>query len=198
MQNLKIFLIATTAITTTTFGLSAQQGDKFFDGWYGGIEAGYDRTELNPFQLDESFYYGLNLGYRYQTNSGIVYGLEGSFGRTEFDDGFSLPESFESDLENEFQWSTSAILGFTSGKNLFFSKVGLVGSQFESESGGTIFDGTVREPSENSFHEEGLLLGAGYERAISDRLSFTLGFDYITYGNGFDQYQPKAGIKLKF
>ena len=198
MKNLRIFLIATTAITTTSIGLSAQQDDKFFDGWYGGIDAGYDRTQINPLQEDDSLYYGLNLGYRYQTNSGIVYGLEGSLGRTEFNFDISFPSSFNSGSENEFQWSTSAILGFTSGKNLFFSKVGFVGSQFETEASGTLQDGTVIEPFENSFHEEGLLLGAGYERAISNRLSFTLGFDYVTYGNGLEQYQPKAGIKLKF
>jgi hypothetical protein len=50
----------------------------------------------------------------------------------------------------------------------------------------------------SNFHEQGYLAGIQYERAITDRINFKLGFDYIDYGNGLEQYQPKAGINIKF
>jgi hypothetical protein len=207
MKNLKTFLVATTAIAMTSFGLSAQQDDKFFDGWYGGIEAAIDRTDLNNSvgTADTSFYYGLTLGYRYQTRDNWLFGLEGTFGRNEFDTNFDVrdplaPSAAEIpfDIENDFQWSAAAVLGKSFDQNLLFAKVGFAGIQtsFEIDNFALPDGGSIT--SSGNFHDEGLLLGVGYERALTKRLSFTLGFDYITYGNGFDQYQPKAGIKLKF
>jgi len=59
-------------------------------------------------------------------------------------------------------------------------------------------DGDPFTTGPSNIHEQGYLAGIQYERAITDRISFKLGFDYIDYGNGLEQYQPKAGINIKF
>ena len=181
----KILIIAAlgttlgTALTTTAFA----QENKPFSGLYGGVEAGVDWTKLaNDLKRDRSLYYGGVIGYRQQMDNGTVFGLEGTFG----DSGYN---NNALGLKSEYEWSTSVVLGqtFGDGGNLIYGKAGYAQATFNP----------VGTPND-SFNDGGWRFGGGYERALSENVSVRLGGDYTTYGNDNGQWQAKGGLLLKF
>lgn len=181
----KILTIATlgaTLGTALTIPALAQDATPF-SGLYGGIEAGVDWTKLDgDVKRDRSLYYGGVLGFRQQMDTGMVFGLEGTFG----DSGYNNKAL---GLKAEYEWSTSLVLGqtFGDGNNLLYGKAGYARTTFNP----------VGTPND-SFGDGGWRFGGGYERALSDSVSFRLGGDYTTYGNDSEQWQAKGGLLLKF
>ncbi len=174
--------LGTTLGTALTIPAAAQDRTPF-SGIYGGIEAGVDWTKLDgDLKRDRSLYYGGILGYRQQMDGGLVFGAEGTFG----DSGYN---NNALGLKAEYEWSTSLILGktFGDGNNLLFGKAGYARATFNP----------VGTPND-SFGDGGWRFGGGYERALTENVSFRLGGDYTTYGNGSEQWQAKGGLLLKF
>jgi len=183
-MKLKTAFIAATALMATTATASFAADDYKFDGVYGGLEAGLDFTKLgNDQKRDRSLYLGGVLGYRAQMDSGMVFGLEGSFG----DSGY---KNNALGKHTDYEYGGSLILGSvfgSDGSNLFYGKAGYVRARFdETLAGGTKhFDGGWR-------------FGAGYEKALNDNISLRLGVDYTTYNKDDKQWQGKTGILFKF
>lgn len=181
----KILILAalgTTLGTALTIPAAAQDNEPF-SGLYGGIEAGVDWTKLDgDLKRDRSLYYGGVIGFRQQMDRGLVFGLEGTFG----DSGY---KNNALGLSADYEWSTSLVLGktFGDGRNLLFGKAGYAQTSFDPL-------GT----QDDSFTDGGWRFGGGYERALTDRVSFRLGGDYTTYGNDNGQWQAKGGLLLKF
>ena len=147
--------------------VQAQDSTKHFDGGYAGVDAGY----LDNGEGTNGFYYGLNLGFRKQTDSDIVFGVEGTFG--------------QSDIEgaNLDHWTALGSIGWAFGdekRNLF------------SLGGGYV----LLKTSYNSFSHTGTGYAAflGYEHAFGDNLSFRL--RATTYE--FETYIGTAGLSYRF
>ena len=177
-------LFAGLAASALLSGIASAADDKPFDGIYGGIEAGVDWTKLAAdTKKDRSVYYGGVIGYRTQNDDGMVVGLEGTFGNSGYKNAAGA--------NTDYEWSTSLVLGQTFGNdggNLLYGKAGYVQTRFDATdatSGGTYKDGGWR-------------FGAGYERALTEGLSFRVGGDYTTYGQGVKQWQGKAGLIASF
>ncbi len=179
--------ITKTILTASVIALgltSATQADddKKFNGAYVGAEVGVDWTKIaTPVDRDRSFYYGGILGYRNQSDNGLVVGIEGTFG----DSGFQGPDGTKS----TYEWSTSLTLGTAfgdDGSNLIYGKAGYVQARFNPTG------------ANNSFNEGGWRFGGGYERSISENVSLRLGGDYTTYGKGINGWSAKTGLLVKF
>lgn len=173
----------TTAIAATLLfsGAAFAQDTKHFDGLYGGIEAGVDWTKLaTDVKRDRSLYYGGVIGLRTQMDNGFVFGAEGTFGDSAYNNRAL-------GITTDYEWSTSLLLGstFGDGANLLYGKAGYVQTRFDPAVG-------------NSFNDGGWRFGGGYERALNDNLSLRLSGDYTTYGNDVGQWQSKAGLLVKF
>jgi opacity protein-like surface antigen len=177
-------IIATSAATALLAGAAAAQDAKPFEGMYAGAEAGVDWTRMSDTEKrDRSIYYGGVLGYRVQSDSNMVIGVEGTFGDT----GYNQQDARNTDYE----YSGSLILGQAFGannNNLVYGKAGYVRSRFDltdSADGG-------------AFTEGGWRFGGGYEHALSNGLSLRTGLDYTTYGDGITQWTGKAGLLARF
>ena len=184
MKLAKTFFTTAALLATTSAATFAADDDKKFDGVYAGVEAGVDWTKLaGDLGRDKSFYYGGVIGFRRQMDSGLVMGLEGTFGDT----------GFQNNTTNaDYEWSAGLTLGSafgSDGGNLIYGKAAYVKTRF-TDTGDT---GT-----ETKFSEDGWRFGGGYERSINENTSLRLGVDYTTYGNDIDGWSTKAGLLVKF
>ncbi|WP_417457462.1 outer membrane protein [Kordiimonas sp.] len=177
-------LIAGAAAATLISGIASAQEAKKFEGIYGGIEAGVDWTKLAiDGKRDRSIYYGGVLGYRMQSDTNTVFGLEGTFGDT----GYKQLGQRNTDYE----YGASLILGQAfgpDGANLFYGKAGYVRTRLDFGDAADVGKTT----------EDGWRFGAGYERALSNGLSLRTGLDYTTYGDGMKQWTAKTGLIASF
>lgn len=175
--------------------------DKHFDGFFVGGEFGVNIMNVNEINNDEhvGFYYGGILGIRKQTDSNFVFGLEGTFGDTDNslaeERGFGLPAP----VDVRYRWSTYATFGKVFGasrKNMIFGKIGYHKFKFRLDFD---FPPAFEVPPQlsRSFKRDGLLLGVGYERSLSDSINLRFGVDY-TDSDSIDQWQPKASLLVKF
>ena len=115
MKKLLVSGVAALALSTT----ATAQDEKHFDGAYIGAETGYQDSGngLN------GLYYGATLGFRKQTNSDLVYGIEGNFGKADVD-----VAGFNNIIDN--QWSIHGTVGWAFGaekRDLFTLGAGYVG-----------------------------------------------------------------------
>lgn len=169
-----------------SFGLAgATQADDYkFDGIYGGLELGGNFTKLNgDKKRDRNFYYGGLLGYRTQSDEGIVLGLEATLGDTGYDNKALRRRS-------TYEWSTSVTFGSVFGAeedNLIYGKIGYVQGRFRD------YGKTPR-----SFNDKGWRAGAGYERSITDNISLRLSADYTRFGKNANSWTANTGIIFKF
>ncbi len=184
MTLIKTFLTTAALIVATTNATIAADNDKKFDGSYIGVEAGIDWTKLaNDTGRDKSFYYGGVLGFRSQMNSGLVIGLEGTFGDT----GYQSPIT---GANAKYEYSAGLTLGSAfgdDGANLIYTKAAYVRARFDPSSA-----------AGDAYTDDGWRFGGGYERALSDSMSFRLSTDYTTYGTGKNGWASKAGLLVKF
>jgi len=170
-----------TAATTATF---AADDDKKFDGAYAGVEAGIDWTKLaTDTGRDKSFYYGGVIGFRTQMDSGLVMGIEGTFGDTGY-------KNETTGAHANYEWSAGLTLGTAfgdDGANLIYGKAAYVKTQFDASSA-----------ADDNYSGDGWRFGGGYERALSANVSLRLGADYTTYGDDKNGWSAKSGLLVKF
>ncbi|NVJ96840.1 MAG: outer membrane beta-barrel protein [Alphaproteobacteria bacterium] len=180
----KTLLTAAAATTLFTAAAGAADDDRKFDGVYGGVEAGVDWTKLaGDVKRDRSVYYGGVLGFRTQMDNDMVIGLEGTFG----DSGYN---NHATGFKSEYEWSAGLTLGQAfgdDGANLIYGKAAYVKTRFKP----------TGETGE-AFSDAGWRFGGGYERALSENLSFRLGGDYTTYGKDKNGWSAKAGLLARF
>ena len=82
-------IIKTAAVATmVAVSGAAQADDKLFDGGYIGVEAGFNN--FGGVNGNSGLYYGGVLGLRKQTDSGLVFGIEGRFGGSSVDRGLNV------------------------------------------------------------------------------------------------------------
>jgi opacity protein-like surface antigen len=163
---------------------AAADQDKKFDGTYVGIESGIDWTKLaTDGSRDKSLYYGGVFGFRNQMDSGIVVGIEGTFGDTGY-------KNEATGAHSNYEWSAGLTLGTafgSDGANLIYGKAAYVKTNFD-----------LSDAEGDSYGDSGWRFGGGYERALNQNVSFRLGADYTTYGDEKDGWAGKAGLLFKF
>jgi len=178
-------LITTAALmaSVSTATLAADD-DKKFDGVYMGAEVGIDWTKLaTDASRDKSLYYGGVLGFRRQMDSGLVMGIEGTFGDTGY-------KNEATGAHANHEWSAGLTLGSAfgaDGANLIYGKAAFVRTRFDASSA-----------ADDSYNDDGWRFGGGYERALNENVSFRLGADYTTYGKDKNGWAAKSGLLVKF
>ncbi|RMF72545.1 MAG: porin family protein [Alphaproteobacteria bacterium] len=179
---------AAAALMLTAPGVRAQDEARPFTGFYVGPEAGISIIDANPGSSAE-LYYGGRLGYRYQTESGWVFGLEARAGDTTFSERGSL---FGVPLRTKLGRSLGgeALVGYALGegrRHLLFVGGGFDNSRLKISAGGQ---------SSGTTDTTATIL-AGYEWAVSDRLSLRLG-GQIIQPNGLREGRITGGLFLRF
>ena len=176
-------------------------GEYLFDGPYLGIEAGYNKmnthilASLTPPQLAtfDSSLSGLTFagfaGWRVQTDSGLVFGVEASFGDSTSD--------IVVDTNNKVifgrQLGIDATIGTTLGEAeeiLVFAAIGYKNVKI-----------TAQFPAVNyveSANGDGIKFGAGLEYAISKTFSLRGTVNYVNYEADISDTQALLGVLFKF
>lgn len=177
-----------TALVLTAAVARAQDAERAFTGFYVGPEAGISIIDTQPGSSAE-FYYGGRLGYRYQTESGWVLGLEGRAGDTTFSERGSL---FGVPLRSKLGRSLGgeALLGYALGpgrRHLLFVGGGVDNSRLKISAAGES-SGTT---------DTAATILAGYEWAATDRLSLRLA-GQIIQPDGLREGRITAGLFLRF
>jgi outer membrane immunogenic protein len=185
------FVALTVLSTSALFADDANHNeDKKFDGFYVGAQAGIDRMSARVHsdrQNDSGFIFEALIGYRFQFSNNLVVGIEGSVG----DRAGSFSHH---DLVLKFgkAWSVAASVGISFGvdkDNLIYGKLGVGGLEVDAFAHGSRVD---------SQNFEGPVSTLGYERSLSDRLSFRTEVSYSSYDPNLDQWQTKLGLSVKF
>ena len=168
-----LIVLATTA--------SFADDDNKFDGFYLGAETGIDWTKLaTDGKRDRNIYYGGVIGMRRQLESGLVFGIEGTFG----DNGYNNQQL---GITTDYEWSAGLTVGTVfgdEGDNLVYGKAAYVQTRFATDLAKT--------------NEGGWRFGGGYERSISDNVSLRLSGDYTAYGNDNGSWAVKSAFIFKF
>ena len=180
--------MAMTATIAVSQG-AAQADDKMFDGIFLGAEVGLSnlKATIHSTEKTNDIYYGVAAGYRYQTDGGWLFGLEGNYG----DDAGNLRTSSHTFNFNS-NWRASLTAGKVFGGNenfLLYGKLGVGGIKVHPSTGGNDL---------TPINYEGMVAGAGIEYAASDRISWRFETSRIKYDPTFTQWQQKAGVIIKF
>jgi len=178
---------------------NAEATKQSFDGFYAGIETGASFGQKGRYDDAAQFYVGGLAGYRNQTPSNLVYGVEGTFGKTDSPVGFGAPvndtvrdlgpdfqgENVPFILDNKYEWSLAALTGKAFGaenENLIFVKAGLAANRrkvldfYTCRAEACLFVISFELLEKTHYN---LLVGAGYERQIKDGIRMRFSFDYI-------------------
>tara|TARA_R110002096_G_scaffold359148_2_gene552216 strand:- start:748 stop:1257 length:510 start_codon:yes stop_codon:yes gene_type:complete len=169
---MKNSIISTTfaALLAVTSTANADE-NKLFHGSFAGIEAGY----LDAQNDVNGFYYGANLGFRAQSETGLVYGIEGTIGQTNLNNAVDV----------DYQFSIMPTLGWALGdekRNLVS-----VGAGYAK------LKASISGPNYSRSNDD-FAAFVGFERAIGESLS--LRTRVTTYG--FDDFLATAGIGFRF
>jgi outer membrane immunogenic protein len=177
----------------------------------GGLGEGFTVGEFGPFDADSGGggVVGGQIGCNYQATPFLVLGLEGegswtdikgSASRTE--DG-SDPGSF-SRFDSQNRWLADAAfrLGYAADRNLWYGKVGVAFGGFDYTETHDDFPtihgcpggGTCSVSFTNT--RTGLLLGGGYELAVSDSLSLKFEYNFIDFRSANIPY-PNAAATIQ-
>lgn len=163
---------ATCALLLMSAGETYANEETYFGGAYISAEAGY--FDINP-NVD-GVYTGGTIGYRVQTDAGLVYGIEGSIGKSFIDVGTA-----DDVIDN--QWSIVGFLGGAFGKekrNLYTIGLG--------------YSGLKASAFGNTDTEQFFTAQLGFERALGK--SFLLRAKATTYE--FDTLLGTIGIGYRF
>lgn len=164
---MKKHLLASVGVLLATLAPAAgAQETKHFDGGFVGFDAGYLSAGNGVDGAVANFF----AGYRVQTDSNMVYGIEGTYGGADIDF-----------IDN--QWTINGSIGWVLGpedRDLF----SIGGGYVQVKASG--FGATVVGDGYTAF--------AAYEKALGDKWSFRL--KATTYE--FDTYIGTAGVALRF
>lgn len=172
---------AVAALAVAASATATLAEDKHFDGAYLGADIGLtDGGE---------FYYGANLGLRKQTESNMVFGVEGRFGDYAVSETFNiLGTPVEAGIN--YAWAAHGYVGWVFGedkRNLF--KVGGGYNEFHVKAtAGNVSDGA-------STGDFGAFIG--YERASESNVNFRLQLDYLKIEDSHGG-QLTAGFNYQF
>ncbi len=195
---------AAAALAVATMAAPAfAQDDKPFDGFYLGAEAGYDRFKVDNEisglidTKDSSIYYGGIFGWREQTSSNLVYGIEGRFGdntakvKGTISDGM---ESVDLRVTNGRQIGVDAIIGTLVNENtLLFASGGYVNGKLTVK----LEDNSIIGPLNLSDSDHGFRVGGGAEFRLNDQFNFRVTGHYQDVGST-SNLQVLAGVILPF
>jgi len=178
---------------------NAEELKQSFDGFYIGLETGTSFGQKGRNSNAAQLYLGGLVGYRKQMPSNWVLGLEGTFAKTSSPSSFGalandplvdlsagfLGVNTPFIIENNYEWSLAALAGHAFGaknRNLLYGKAGLAANRRDVWDFFTcpaeICAAVISFEQLEQTHYN-LLIGAGYERNLSDGISMRLSFDYI-------------------
>ena len=179
---------AAAALVLGAAGARAQDADRPFTGTYIGPEVGVSIVDTGGGSSAE-FLYGGRLGYRYQSASGWVLGIEGRAGDTTFSQSGSL---LGVPITTKLGRSLGgvALIGYALGpgrRHLLFVGGGIDNTRITVRAGNTTSGATNTVGT----------VTAGYEWAASARLSLRLGGE-IVKPNGVREVRITGGLFLRF
>lgn len=170
----KLFFCALALLVTQA--AFAQDGDGF-----GGVYIAADIGFINPDSPDEPIFYGASLGYRSQINDKLVLGVEGSYGRFNFDRFSETVGERISSNEDLFSVAGTAGYAFGENENSLFS----VGLGYAGASGSGPFAPV----------EDGVLALAQFEWLGQNGLGVRLRATTIEFG---DTWTYTGGLVFRF
>ena len=191
------FAIIAGAVAAVAFAspAMAQEADTVGSKFVAGAIVGVDSVNAEFEGLsewEEDILFGVTVGYDYETQSGLIFGIEGeytdsSLGVTERD-VFDAGDRVSINAGRDFYVGARA--GVRTGPNgLLYVKAGYTDASIEAE----YDDGTGEIADEVSFG--GFRIGAGGEIDLSSNYAIRIEYRYSDYGNlealGFD-----SGIAL--
>ena len=161
-------ILCATALLSATLGATSAQADdtKYFDGAYVGAEGGY----IDAGDGANGVAYGGFAGFRTQTNSGLVFGVEGSFGSADID-------------YLDHIWTATGTIGFTVGaekRGLLF-----IGGGYASAKASAF--------GYSATGDDFTIVG-GYEHALSDTWSVRAKASYLNE----DAVSGTIGVLARF
>lgn len=171
--------LAASALAVAAPALAQEEstaGGKFVAGAIVGV----DRVEFEVdgfTSRDEDAVFGITAGYDYETEKGLVFGVEAEY--TDSSLGVSVQDGAESASVNAGRdLYVGGRLGFRPGKNgLLYVKGGYTNASIELE----YDDGTGEVSAEESF--DGFRLGAGGEIDLGKNYGIRLEYRYSDYGS---------------
>ncbi|WP_086733897.1 outer membrane protein [Erythrobacter colymbi] len=178
MKVISIALAASAlAVATPAF---AQEESTAGGKFVAGAIIGVDRVEFEVdgfTSRDEDAVFGITAGYDYETEKGLVFGIEAEY--TDSSLGVSVQDGAESASVNAGRdLYVGGRLGFRPGKNgLLYVKGGYTNASIELE----YDDGTGQVSAEESF--DGFRLGAGGEIDLGKNYGIRLEYRYSDYGS---------------
>lgn len=178
MKVISIALAASAlAVATPAF---AQEESTAGGKFVAGAIIGVDRVEFEVdgfTSRDEDAVFGITAGYDYETEKGLVFGIEAEY--TDSSLGVSVQDGAESASVNAGRdLYVGGRLGFRPGKNgLLYVKGGYTNASIELE----YDDGTGEVSAEESF--DGFRLGAGGEIDLGKNYGIRLEYRYSDYGS---------------
>lgn len=178
MKVISIALAASAlAVATPAF---AQEESTAGGKFVAGAIIGVDRVEFEVdgfTSRDEDAVFGITAGYDYETEKGLVFGIEAEY--TDSSLGVSVQDGAESASVNAGRdLYVGGRLGFRPGKNgLLYVKGGYTNASIELE----YDDGTGEVSAEESF--DGFRLGAGGEIDLGKNYGLRLEYRYSDYGS---------------
>ena len=166
------------ALAAPAMAQESTAGGKFVAGAIIGVDS--VETEIEGFSAsDEDVVLGLTAGYDYETESGLVVGLEAEY--TDSSLGISVTDEDTGDrasLNAGRDLYVGGRLGFRPGRNgLLYVKAGYTNASVEVE----FDDGTGEVAAETSF--DGFRIGAGGEIDLGSNYAIRLEYRYSDYGN---------------
>ncbi|UTW54572.1 outer membrane protein [Kordiimonas sp. SCSIO 12610] len=175
----KLFISTIIAIFSISSLSNAQSADKHFEGAFVGADIGLEDSG--------DFYYGGALGYRFQGETNIVFGVEGTFGDLTTS---ATVGNISENIGNV--WSATGILGFAFGdenRNLVSINAGYGELDITRRTNGAVSDSASFGGFRGSF---------GYERAFKDNLSVRVQGTYQDVGDLGQAYIGTVGVLFKF
>ena len=195
----RLFSLLISAMLVITHVANAEETAQPFNGVYTGIETGASFGQKGRYDDAAQFYAGGMAGYRNQTPSNLVYGVEATFGKTGSPLGFDVPvndppnnlspdfmgENVPFILDNKYELSLAALAGKAFGaenESLIFVKAGLAANRRKvldfytcrAEVCAAVISFELLEQTHYN-----LLVGAGYERQVKGGIRMRFSFDYI-------------------
>lgn len=161
-----------------------------FNGAYGGAELGW---ETNRGDLGDGFTYGVIAGYNKKVADKLVLGVEAKAGLSTADHTFIDTIDEEAELKAGRSLGIAARVGvLATPQTLVYGKIGYenVRLKYDYESATVDF--------EDGFNNDALVLGAGVEYALNQKVSLRLGYDYTDGEYGYRRHAVKTGAAFHF
>ena len=199
----KLTLASAFAVLAAASAPAAQA--QSFDGPFVGVQAGWNQNDIadidgvaTPGEVQsDSFVGGVFAGYDYQTESGIVVGVEAGFSLGVEDDFGYAAGTSQVSIDPDYSFDVSARLGYavTEG-TLVYGRGGYANTRADvriAEAGAVTF------ADDETY--DGWFAGGGVEQRITDNFNARLEYRYSDLGSDtqeFERHQVLAGVSYRF